>query len=250
MKFKTLLAVAAVTASVGANAFVENTQPSGELVFSAWDPVNKVSYAKDLGLNHLDFLANQYGANASLSFAIDPLYNTVFANSNPNDIVWNVVGGGDAGAISDPRFGFQFTSKNPSPTPAVSSTNMGAILQMIDQYATRLNGVDGSAGDLSYEGNQQNGAYAGDNWGSDIGGQAGTINNVAAVGETMNFFFMGLERQGRKRVPVIANEAVAKWTFNGTTLEYKAVPVPAAAWLLASGLVGLTTISRRRKKTA
>ncbi len=35
-------------------------------------------------------------------------------------------------------------------------------------------------------------------------------------------------------------------TFNGATITVSAVPVPAAAWLFASGLLGLVGVARRR----
>lgn len=43
---------------------------------------------------------------------------------------------------------------------------------------------------------------------------------------------------------------VAQWRIAGTLDELHPVPIPAAAWLLGSGLLGLVPLARRKKKEA
>jgi hypothetical protein len=40
------------------------------------------------------------------------------------------------------------------------------------------------------------------------------------------------------------------WTLSETSLTYSAVPVPAAVWMFASGLIGLAGVARRRQQKA
>lgn len=55
-----------------------------------------------------------------------------------------------------------------------------------------------------------------------------------------------------------AGAPIATWTlaadgtlsFNGTEPQVSAVPIPAAAWLLGSGLLGLVGVARRKTKVA
>jgi hypothetical protein len=56
---------------------------------------------------------------------------------------------------------------------------------------------------------------------------------------------------------IVASSAVSGWGFfNGTpytevfSMQFTAVPVPAAVWLLGSGLIGLVGVARRRKALA
>ena len=51
---------------------------------------------------------------------------------------------------------------------------------------------------------------------------------------------------GRENAPVIP-AVVPDYTFPGSNFGQAAVPVPAAAWLFGSGLLGLVGIARRKK---
>jgi hypothetical protein len=245
MKFKTLLAVATVAVSGAANAVLENGN-DGELVFSAWDPVNQVSYTQDLGVRHNAILGEYANASYSLSFNVDPLYNTVFTSSNVNDIIWNV-----SSASTDffGNYGVQFTTLDPAPAAFGNFQNLANVAAQHVQYSQALQGVNPAAGDIAYEGNTTNGAYAGSPslWNTNWAGQGGVLNNTASIGDSMNWFFMGLSADFS--TAALRDEALADWTFDGTNLNFAStvVPVPAAAWLLASGLIGLSTITRRRK---
>ena len=45
------------------------------------------------------------------------------------------------------------------------------------------------------------------------------------------------------------NGQIGNWTLNGTAAA-AVIPVPAAAWLMGSGLLGLVGVARRRRKAA
>ncbi|MDY6950394.1 MAG: VPLPA-CTERM sorting domain-containing protein [Thermodesulfobacteriota bacterium] len=46
-------------------------------------------------------------------------------------------------------------------------------------------------------------------------------------------------------IPARKYESREKTTLPKLTIEYQAVPIPAAAWLLGSGIIGLVVIRRR-----
>jgi len=54
------------------------------------------------------------------------------------------------------------------------------------------------------------------------------------------------DTRGRANAPVIP-DVVPDRTFPGSDFGQAAVPVPAAAWLFGSGLVGLIGVARRKK---
>jgi hypothetical protein len=97
----------------------------------------------------------------------------------------------------------------------------------------------------AYHGTVANGAYAGDpglwntNW------ALTPVNNTAAIGEDMGFYFIKGDLAGNNTT----TEAAGRWAFDGTNLTYgavSAVPVPAAIWLFGSGLIGLVGVARRK----
>ena len=80
------------------------------------------------------------------------------------------------------------------------------------------------------------------NWnGTDFNqGHAGTIGTTDGMG---NFTIAWTQTI----VGGPFNGQTGSWNFAGT---YTVVPVPAAAWLMGSGLLGLVGVARRRRKTA
>jgi hypothetical protein len=75
------------------------------------------------------------------------------------------------------------------------------------------------------------------------------INVVGAVGSTLELY--GVSSAGTPAGPVLAYD-LGHVSFDGHTLSFtgNAVPLPAAAWLFGSGLLGLLGIGRRRSFAA
>ncbi|TCV83397.1 VPLPA-CTERM sorting domain-containing protein [Sulfurirhabdus autotrophica] len=88
---------------------------------------------------------------------------------------------------------------------------------------------------------------------------AGTGANCAGVGNSVTTIWNGVSidtnmdpdnYSGTKMIdgPFVGQSA--NFNINGIHAQPSAVPVPAAAWLLGSGLVGLVSVARRRKVVA
>jgi hypothetical protein len=119
-------------------------------------------------------------------------------------------------------------------------------------HATGLNGSAGSDGSIGGL-NADASAVFGVNW-----GLASSFNAVGGVGQSLEFFFLAgngtLPNNNVTNVRYGNTEGFSTWTLNSdssfmymTPGAVSAVPVPAAAWLFASGLLGLVGIARRRK---
>ncbi|MDT8282598.1 MAG: VPLPA-CTERM sorting domain-containing protein, partial [Gammaproteobacteria bacterium] len=187
----------------------------------------------------------------ALNFAIDnAVYNSAFSGSNAADLIWNVaVGQGLAfDFLNFEDFGIFSTSKTPI-TNKTSGQVEGA-LTMMDQLSTAMLGANNDRvpeNNLAYHGTIDNGAYAGDPglWNTNFTNWP--INNTATIGEDMGFYYIKEDLFGG---PAISTAAAGRWAFDGSNITFgasvSAVPIPAAAWLFGSGLLGLVGVARRK----
>lgn len=257
MKFKALAAAAVLMSSATvANAawhdgWVAEGDYDGELVLVAFDEVRQVSVVQDLGGSAVEFVNNINSTSFSQNYALDPLFASTFAGSNQADIRWSV-----------------YANANDLLTGDVNSvlitTNDSAPFYTIDDYFAHQNktvlfdlnfngwmpsGPGGNFADnTSFYGDVANGRYAG---GDDVyGRQLGftTLFDVTAAA-TESLYFWALQADVVETFETQSVQFAGFWSLdiaNGA-LSYSAVPVPAAIWLLASGLLGLGAVSRRRK---
>lgn len=269
MKMKTLAAAIAFAAAGSANAAIDlaNTGNSS-LVLAVWDNVAQESYIRNLGYHMTDFLPSVVATDAghTFNFAADPLFASIFGNNNASNIFWNVVAADSTGSgtivgrqiISTATFGaeatsfsitntgvsnaaslfttfFQNANTQPSPDSTTCSTSMSC-------YST-------DAGDLQYAGDTSWGPY----WGQVLT----SLNSAGNLGQSLGFYSFtpngtfGLNQSIKTRYENAYG--MASWTLLADgSLTYSiagapaAVPVPAAAWLLGSGLVSLVGVARRR----
>jgi len=265
MKFKALAAAVALlsTASV-ANAewhdgFDEETAfGNGEFLLVAFDDVRKVSVVQDLGSSYLSAWDNRNTASTQ-TFALDPLFASTFAGSSAANIQWSVYannyGYADAEGYNEPaRFsnGFMVTTNSANPTVDRSIGNdishqdkISAVLSSnVNSYMngdyTENGAIFGDAANGNYAGTQ---AY----YGTDL--LATVPFNVTGVSTESLYFWALLTGQASNGANSGADLQIGTWTLNlaGNSATFTTVPVPAAVWLLASGLLGLGAVSRRRK---
>lgn len=255
MKLK-LIAAAALFAVAGqASASIANgTSGNGELFLSVYDTSTLTSYTRDLGITMNDFIAS--GNTTNLSFAANSLLTSNITLSN-STVRWNVAALDVTGYGKD---GFRFLSTtNASLATVKTTTNSAATGGMagVDNYVKAVDAsIDNIAVNSSYVNTSANGlAYFDAGFRKDWLGNA-KFDSTALVGQSLGFFYItpsssaGLSKVLATQFAGTAGNAA--WTLGANgDLSYKvaapaAVPVPAAAWLLGSGLLGLVGVARRK----
>lgn len=260
MKLK-LIAAAAMFAVAGqASASIANgTAGNGELFLSVFDSVAQTSYVRDLGIDMSTFSSNGSTAGYSVSFAGDALLASAFGSfASNNNLVWNVAaldttGGTNVG-------GQHYLSTTNASQTTVQNTSNGKLTNgfiAVNNYVNAINGVDSdsainnSKAFASADGVAYFDAGFKKNW---LGNAS--FDSTAAVGQSLNFFSLAVSSTsslGKISATQFGSaNGNATWVL-GTdgTLNYtvpSAVPVPAAVWLLGSGLIGMVGVARRKVK--
>lgn len=256
---KIAAAVVLASAAASANAAWTSGGEGGELIFNVWNDATKTSFSMDLGV-----LASEAPLGSeSLTFQINSNA-LAHVGGSAADLTWNL-GGISSIPPADPAllsgFGVYATGVSlPSGTGA-NFGNIGGQQASFDQLANVMttsgteivsgeNPVFTMTGEATYAGN--------DNVFGDTGYQlAGTTffdtTLSAAEGTSLYAYRVGQSFEGG--VPsTVVTESLGTWSFDASagTLSYSAgstnpVPVPAAVWMLASGLLGLAGVARRKK---
>lgn len=257
MKLKLKLVFAAMTFVATAPAFAAIADGSqgmnGELFMSVWDPVAQTSYVNDLGVTMSNFLTNANTAGYSLSYAGSNLLTSNFNLAGNTNLVYNVAAL-DSVATTAPFIGQTYLSTtNASATTVASMSNqkVGA-LSAVNNYVNAINGTDqnfatnneglytSSAGGLAYFG-----SGFGTNWSTNS-----TFDSTAAVGTALNMWKLTpSSNSGLSKATT--TKLAGQWLLNKAgaltyTAPPAAVPLPAAVWLLGSGLIGMVGVARRK----
>lgn len=263
---KSLMALAVSLAAVSGAHAAWNTGTSpdytignGELLLSIFDPVTQSSYVQDLGVTF-----EQVRGGYSGTITLDPVHIAVFGGDYSNvqysimaasnklytpdysaeistqaGIIYSLVQGqnhvlSDANSNTSGinnawasweqvKFGSGFDT-NPDENPGFSVTNGGiGYIDAPGYWTSKWNGE----------------------WGRDLSG----VN-----GETVELWLKGWTQDDGYGDPLDLLLSTATLNLSAglgsLTIASSAIPVPAAAWLLGSALVGLGGVARRRRSQA
>ncbi len=254
---KSLLALTVSLAAVSGahaawdNGSVDGFGGNGELYLAIWDTnsSNLVSVGVDLGTTFNEFDANLTNTAFSKAYNLSSSALSVFAGANASDLHYTVF------ALSNGAFNpvvqqVMITTNAAHPTP--NSSDVGNVINASVATASYINGSDTNyaANTTVVGGAGTANPYLGNDGvvGSHFTGQSLPFDITANTNQSLAFYeFNGPDQSGVADV-----KAVGTWSINLATgtLNYAAapaVPVPGAAWLMGSALVGLGSIARRRR---
>ena len=255
MKLKTIVAVVAFAAAGMANASMTTAGAANgsSLIFEAWDTTSNTGMVQVLST---DFMGAMNMANLSTTLNSTAFANLLGTDTTGANLQWHVYAATDNGNATT-GFGMMTTvSTQPNATfISTDSTNLGPIEQQLaTHFSSELNPILGTATfanigstNLAYGGNVGTAYY-----GSFFGG-ASTIHGFGAMDlyaytnnvndyTTVITHLTGAAGGNQQ----FALDSAGLLTFNASTPS--AVPLPAAAWLFGSGLLGLVGVGRRRKQ--
>lgn len=260
---KSLAAIGALAALASTPALAVDTPSSGNgsVFITVWDPTLGASIVQDLGLNYADFVTSQ-GVNpaivstlngAGLSFNVN-LSHFTSVGSNFADLRYTVfaadaVGNYQAtGAIATAPINATITGQSGDVVNMIGSTGASQVAA-----SWNLNcGVDavictGTGFGSTY--------FGGGAWGSRFGGGF-ELDGSTGLGEALGFYLLTRSGIGASSpmnsVQFAGAGGVAQWLLaaNGSLSFTAPVPLPAAVWMLLSGLAGLGVVSRRKNGQA
>jgi hypothetical protein len=246
-------AVATTAMLVGGTASAAALAPDG-LFFSGWDPINNNSILVNLGRTASTFFTDP---NASFSLSGDGLAGlTSYLSTASSSFRWNVVAvlndGSNDGTTASPFYGGLATSKNIETTPK-SWGIFGGLEAFVGGATTFINTSNPNLASANFwvGAGQSALEFPGEN---NIGFSQ-FPGDLGAVGETLNFYRFFADQDE----PFETGDFVkyGSFTLTGNSFGYTGpggtgteVPLPAAAWLLGSALLGLVGVGRRRRSAA
>ena len=272
MKMKMVMMAGALALSMigQANAAIINTANFGNnMILSVWDATNNTSFTVNLGSTVQSFLTGAgvtFGGTAAAPAitGADTSQNKVNYTSTglssymataSSNTVWSIVGGSNTGGAAGYGTSGLITTVT-SGAPVGSGLVTGSLLGFNSIYVTGVNTLMGTANELSTTAATGAAAYvgaAGNGMGNNFGNTA-SFTNTAALGQSMNMFFLTPQVSGRgygsSAVYQFANSGGASsWTLgtNGLTYAVAAVPEPGEWLLMLSGLGLIGFIATRRK---
>ncbi len=255
MKFKAMVAAISMAVAGSANAAWDygktsgftDTDANGELLLVVWDSdaTNKVSAVQDLGVRFDDFYGNHFVGGANGTWALSQELMSVFGGATGANNRYSLFAGNSG--VFEANNGILFTANAAEDIKNLQYNNILSKVQ--SNVVTAVNKGDENFAEnntLTSDPNVNPDDYAGDFYGPNISSSV-PFDTSAGVSETLGAAFYAVTSGDPNAfiTPELSN-GFFELDLSGGNLEYKPVPLPAAAWLLISGLFGFGVVSRRK----
>ena len=252
MKLKSIAAAIALSVvSVNANAAFSNDNflggvgsgdGSGSAVLTVLntDGASQTSISIDLGLTMSDFLNNNVAANTDVLGGAEEAALVNFLNGSNGAISWDVVGVVNNG---NGDLGFLTTTSGPTGffDETVVASNVVNQASWFDSVANNAIGNVSSFSDATLPGGA-----------ADANHNINFVSQAGALGVELAFdaFLRGFGPINGDGSAFNALANTFTLSTDGTALTYNAssavIPLPAAAWVFISAVLGLAGVARRR----
>lgn len=282
-KLALAVAGAAMLATGVAEAKIEQTATAttftgSELVLNVWNQTASQSYALDLGVFQYEIYADPTAARswtlndanfssflAGVATGNNVTYNVVSGSSSLSSSTSAIASGPLAGqqakSTSIANYGLLTTLNSANTlvdfsTQLTTRTSINTAISGVSGMIVNVNGGSGeSAGLVANEASMfaaTSGSlgYAGTEFGTNIKNSLGNLNNSAALGEALSFVNAytttgtnNLYRQFSNVWKLNVANGVGTLSYGPAVAQ---VPVPAAAWMFLSGIMGLLASTRRK----
>jgi hypothetical protein len=227
----------------------------GELAFVIFDPISQTSLALDSGLTANEFRFNNAALIDTFSFSNALLADFIANADDTSALEWNIAGVSNNGFGSD--LGLLTTNGAAGATwEAAELPNIGNSLFTGMSFVANFsrNNSDPNPSPAVVGASTASG-WGGGSWGPTFGNSLRAQNSHFGLdgGELMSFIFAN-EADLIDGAPFVTTFTDGQWVVDGalgkvsyvSTSTPSPVPVPAAVWLLGSGLLGLIGVARRR----